>query len=175
MYSESQELGHASKTVKRQANYEWELSFLTLEAVFQAKGLNQMKKLLEAGVYENPKYQHLPKFRQVALQAYFRGVCDALARTANVEIPVASFAPKSRPPKKTRKVAVKPVLHPTPKAPRIPLPPWVDSMRPPAEKLLTERPRARARTILPPPEPPMSHAPFEPPFELPVEFQLAFG
>ncbi len=183
MYAENEAIDQASKTVKRQANYEWELGFLTLEAVFAARGMDHLKSLLDAGIYNNPKYQNLPKFRQVALQAYFRGVCDAIARTAGVQTPeIASVAPKSRPPKKTRKVSVKPKLHPTPKAPKAPLPAWVDSIRPPEEK---PRPHARA-TILPPPpattpspiaaapRPSILMPPFPPNIKLPPEFQLSY-
>lgn len=175
MYSENEELGQASKTVKRQANYEWELGYITLEAVFAARGIDHLKKLLEAGIYNNTKYQNLPKFRQVALHAYFRGVCDAIARTAGIEAPtIASVAPKSRPPKKTRKTAVKPKLHPTPHAPKAPMPAWVDTIRPREEEKMVHRPRASARalTMLPPPEMPATPPPL--PFDLPPEFQLAY-
>lgn len=136
MYSDTQELAGASKSVVRAHRHEWELSYEVLDAVFKAKETAHLQILLDERVYENPIYEKLPKFRQIALQAYFRGVCDALARVAGVKVP--HVQPKSIPPKKVRKTRVKkPNLYPTPLNPiRTPVPEWLN----------------RPETILPPPE-----------------------
>ena len=137
MYTEHTDT--ASKTVLRQQRVEWELSYVTLNAVFQAKETNHLKMLLDRDIFDNPDYQKLPKFRQLALQAYFRGVCDAVARVAGVTVPQVKI--KSVPPKKTRKTRVKPDIRPVTPIPT-PLPPWADIPRP---ELLH-----RSDTILPP-------------------------
>jgi hypothetical protein len=145
-----EEMASASPTIKRQARHEWELDFKVLESVFQARETMHLKLLLEQNVYGDSRYIKLPKFRQVALEAYFRGVVDAVSKMAGVQAPlIAATRPKSSPPKKgkNRQQVSKapPPLYPSPMAPTSPLPDWA-------------RP-----TIIPPPT---LHSPFPPAADL---------
>lgn len=109
---------HASHVVKRQARYEWELDHLILESVFSAGSAGQLKDLVQHTVFNDPKYGKLPKYRQIALEAYFRGAMDALARVSGApRAPaVAALGLKTAPrkaAKKRTKVDPQPQLYPS--------------------------------------------------------------
>lgn len=126
----------ASRTVKRQAAYEAELDSRLIECVFSAGTPAQLKELVERTVFSDVKYAQLPKYRQIALEAYFRGVMDALARVSGVHAPPISMArvrtsPPPRP-KKARKPRTTTPLHPTqPTAIKTPVPSWLFQHMPP--------------------------------------------
>lgn len=119
-----------SPTIRRQARHEWELDFVVLDSVFQAREAAELQKLLVANVYADPRYVKLPKYRQIALEAYFRGAVDAISR---MQLPAPMFSPqrpKTVPPKKgknkpkrTKTMIPPPPLHPSNGAPAAP-PPW---------------------------------------------------
>jgi hypothetical protein len=144
----------ASPAVKRAARREWELDHAALNAVFQAKETSHLQMLLDKDIYSNPAYQKLPKFRQLAVSSYFRGVCDAIARIAGVTIPLAvAERPKSAPPVKSKNKKRTSPKRPKSQAPelypsngiRTPLPEWLHT--PPDVTLHSPMPTP---TILPP-------------------------
>lgn len=149
-----QQSDNASPATKRAAKHEWELSHVVLQTVFLARDTAQLQQLLQRDVYGHAHFQKLPKYRQIALDAYFRGVCDAVARVAGIVAPLSAERPKTvPPPRKNRpKKTVPPTkertpasMYPTPNAPTSPLPDWA-------------RP-----TIIPPPT---LHSPFPPAADL---------
>lgn len=127
----------ASRQVKRQARYEWELDHQVLDAVFTARSAAHMQQQLREQVYDDPRYTKLPKYRQIALEAYFRGVADAVARLGGakpITIPppaVAKEKPRARPserPKRNTTPAPAVTVN-NPKAPVVDeLPPWVQHL-----------------------------------------------
>lgn len=141
----------ASPATKRAAKHEWELSHIVLQTVFLARDTAQLQQLLQRDVYEHKYFAKLPKYRQIALDAYFRGVCDAVARVAGIVAPLSTERPKTVPPPRKNKPrkTVPPVsktpMYPTPNAPTAPLPDWA-------------RP-----TMIPPPT---LHSPFPPAADL---------
>lgn len=124
-----------SPATRRAAAHEWELSHVVLNTVFMARDTQQLRQLLEAQVYAHKYYDKLPKYRQLALEAYFRGVCDAVARFAGATVPLVAEKPKSIPPVRKNKPRAKrvsktpaaqhvPVMYPT-NPPTSPLPGWI--------------------------------------------------
>lgn len=120
--------------------------------MFLARDTQQLQQLLQRDVYEHRYFAKLPKYRQIALDAYFRGVCDAVARVAGIVAPLSAERPKTVPPprknrpKKTNPPPKAPTsMYPTPNAPTAPLPDWA-------------RP-----TMIPPPT---LHSPFPPAADL---------
>lgn len=92
-----------------------------------------LKALLEQDVYADPRYAKLPKYRQIALEAYFRGVVDAVSRIAGVTAPlIAATRPKTQPPKKgkNKKTIVPPPLYPS-QGKTSQVPNWVTELPPP--------------------------------------------
>lgn len=137
MKTTTDELATASPTTRRAARSEWELDYIVLDSVFQAKETLHLKALLEQNVYSDPRYNRLPRYRQVALEAYFRGVIDAVSRVAGVSAPLISAQkPKSVPPKKKgrktdKTTMVPPPLYPTPRGKTTPIPEWTSELPPP--------------------------------------------
>lgn len=131
----AEQLAEASPTIRRQAKHEWELDHKVLDAVFAAKETLHLKALLEHDVYADPRYLKLPKYRQLALEAYFRGVIDAVSRVAGVTAPlIAANRPKTVPPKvgknKRKKTMVPPPLYPS-QGRQTPIPGWTSELPPP--------------------------------------------
>lgn len=138
MITTSDQLATASPIIKRQARHEWELDHVVLDAVFKAKETTHLKALLERDVYADPRYVKLPKYRQMALEAYFRGVIDAVSRVAGVSAPlIAATKPRTVPPKTgknkkgSKKTIVPPPLYPTPQGKQTPVPSWTSELPPP--------------------------------------------
>lgn len=143
-----QTIDQGSPATKRAAKHEWELSHVVLQTVFMARDTAQLSQLLTANIYEHKHYDKLPRYRQLSLEAYFRGLCDAIAHMAGGTAMLGQERPKTVPPPRKNKPRAKvktpskpPQLFPTPTAVQTPLPDWA-------------RP-----TIVPPPT---LHAPFPP-------------
>jgi hypothetical protein len=145
-----------SPATKRAAAHQWELSHVVLNTVFMARDTSQLRQLLDTQVFQHKYYNRLPKYRQIALEAYFQGAVDAISRQSGLSVPLQAERPKSIPPaRKNRPKATKkpqqqvskapPPLYPSPMAPTSPLPDWA-------------RP-----TIIPPPT---LHSPFPPAADL---------
>lgn len=121
----------ASKVVKRQARYEWELDHMVLESVFSAGSPDQLRALVQTTVFDDNRYTRLPKYRQVALEAYFRGAMDALARVATAPglvAPAIAAASLRTAPARQRKVSVKrtvPPLYDATAGLKTPIPGWM--------------------------------------------------
>lgn len=135
MITHADELKVASPAIRRQAAHEWALDHVVLDSVFAAKETLHLKALLEQNVYADPRYLRLPKYRQVALEAYFRGVVDAVSRVAGVSAPlIAASRPKTAPPKKgknkTKTTMVPPPLYPS-QGKQTPIPGWTTELPPP--------------------------------------------
>lgn len=118
-----------SPLVKRQARIEWALDHIVLDAVFKAKETEHLKLLLERDIYASPDYVKLPKYRQLAVEAYFRGVCDAIARVAGAQAPTIAIerpkaAPRTTPKRKPGRPKKVPSLYPS-KGIHTPIPEWV--------------------------------------------------
>lgn len=100
----TRDLNKASKTTVRTAKYEWQLDESVLSAVIDSRSVREMKKRL-SDIYESNEFSKLPVYRQVAVQAYFRGAADAMAKMNN---PLAPRHPMLLPPAKPK--AVVPVV-----------------------------------------------------------------
>jgi hypothetical protein len=125
----------ASPAVKRQARYEWELDHIILDAAWGARNTQDLRQQLDKKVFSDPRYDRIPKYRQIALEAYTRGVLDAMARFAKLPESAVPHVerPKARPsdrPKRGSKT-VPPSLHPTPRAGTADLPGWTMPPPPP--------------------------------------------
>lgn len=96
----TRDLTKASRTTIRTAKYEWTLDEAVLDAVMESRTIREMRKHL-VEVLNSNEYDKLPTYRQVAVQAYFRGAADAMARAANPDAPMHPFLPPP-PPKPKR-------------------------------------------------------------------------
>lgn len=72
-------VSNACPRVKQQARHEWELDRTILETIFAAESPDNLQASLTTNVFEDSRYRQLPKYRQLACEAYARGVLDALA------------------------------------------------------------------------------------------------
>jgi hypothetical protein len=121
-----------SAKVARQARYEWELDHTILNVVFSAGSAEEFGEAVRSTVYADQRYARLPKYRQIACEAYARGALDALARVAAGDAPKLKLKLKTAPARrgKNGRRSEPPALHPSPKAPTFPLPEWVRPQHP---------------------------------------------
>lgn len=69
----------SAKTIRR-ARYEIELEReALLDCVFAANNTREFRLLMEAKVFADARFDQLPQYRKVALDAYVRGAVDALS------------------------------------------------------------------------------------------------
>lgn len=155
----------ASPRVQRQARQEWELDHELLDAVFAARTSDGLRVSVST-VFHSAKYGRLPKYRQLALEAYTRGAIDAMARSAGIDrmMPPMRTAPakvgKNRK-RVTQPIGPRPVvpnLHPSPGGVQTPLPSWL----------------ANATGVMVPP-PPGTRSPFPPASDLSSLYGQAVG
>lgn len=86
----------ASPKTRRRVRYEFELEHEALDCVFAAARTSEFKLLMEGRVYSDPRWDQLPDYRKVAVEAYVRGALDFAARTlgkAPSQPPDAVLAP----------------------------------------------------------------------------------
>lgn len=85
----------ACPKVKRQARYQAELSGEVIDTIFASTSPGELTANMAVRVFNNEKFDRLPKYRQVAMEAYAQGALDAMARLAGSH---AAHARPSTPP-----------------------------------------------------------------------------
>lgn len=92
----------ACPKVKRQARYQAELSGEVINTIFAATSPGELTANMAVRVFNNEKFDRLPKYRQVAMEAYAQGALDAMARLAGQH--AAHARPATQPPKAAPRV-----------------------------------------------------------------------
>lgn len=105
------DIATASPKTKRAVRYEFELEHEALECVFAANNTKEFRLMMEARVLADARFDRLPAYRQVAVDAYVRGALDAMARLHGLPVSQApaSVQPQPRmpsaPPRASKRVA----------------------------------------------------------------------
>ncbi len=94
MITNRESLASASPKTKRSVRYEFELEAIARDCVFAANNGRDFKLLMESRVLSDARFERLPIYRQVSVDAYVRGFLDALA--------IREGLPVSEPPQEVR-------------------------------------------------------------------------
>lgn len=109
LVTNTDDLAKASPKTKRTVRYQHELCHAALDCVFQANNTREFRMLVEASVVHDKRFEMLPAYRQVALDAYIQGALDAMAKLNGLPLsePPDAVRPKPRvssvPPRPSRR------------------------------------------------------------------------
>jgi hypothetical protein len=95
----AKDLATASPKTRRAMVYWYELKDMSLDCVFSAGNTREFRLMVEASVLQDHRFDMLPAYRQVALDAYIQGAVDALSRMKGLPV---SQPPDFLRPKKAR-------------------------------------------------------------------------
>lgn len=113
-------IAKASPKTKRAIRYEYELEHIALlDCVFSANNTREFRLLMEARVLADARFERLPAYRQVALDAYVRGCLDTLAHQQGLSLSEAPDAVQPKPRIPSFIPAASITKRPSARAPRI--------------------------------------------------------
>lgn len=101
------DIATASPKTKRAVRYEFELEHEALDCVFSANNTKEFRLLIEARVLSDCRFDRLPAYRQVAVDAYVRGALDAMARIHGLPISQAPDVVQPQPRKPSSRPAAR--------------------------------------------------------------------
>lgn len=97
MIKTTDQLTKASPKTRRTVRYEYELEHEALDCVFDSNNAQDFRFQVRARVLEDHRFDQLPSYRQVAIDAYIRGALDYAARSKGVDISQVPDAVRPQP------------------------------------------------------------------------------